>query len=252
MDFINPFKFYDTFATRDAEGYSPGIPFYPWFSTRGAGASRAAVLSQSDAVPVRSCWGGMAAFEARWFQPGLLDGNARPLRFRAEDELFWESSECCLIQADLEYLVARTARAADGVDRGIYVNPYIRVAYSARSQAWLAFTRRFERLFTVPHWVANKVAGLPVIQPRRTEEPGDKVRHLEWEYDGPESPITVNRTVKVDEVGHWNEVKRVARPGGFCGYRFMLTLKETWKKGEKMWEKTEAPKGWQDERRLLV
>jgi hypothetical protein len=255
MDFINPFKFYDTFATRDSDGYSPGVPFYPWFSALGTGTSRTAVLSQSDTVPVRSCWGGMAAFEAHWFQPNLLDGNTRPLRFRAEEELFWESSECCLVHADLDSMVERASngefsqdleREWEGVDRGIYVNPYIRVAYSARSQAWLSFTRRFERLYTVPHWVVNKLAGLPRLQPRRMEEPGDKVRHLEWKYDGPELPIAVNQTVKVDEVGHWEEVRRVARPGGFCGYRFMLTLKESWKQGEKMWEKTLAPKGWQD------
>ena len=29
VDFINPFKFYDNFATRDSEGYSMGIPFFP-------------------------------------------------------------------------------------------------------------------------------------------------------------------------------------------------------------------------------
>lgn len=29
VDFINTFKFYDTFATRDFEGYAMGIPFFP-------------------------------------------------------------------------------------------------------------------------------------------------------------------------------------------------------------------------------
>lgn len=30
VDFINPFMFYDTFATRDIEGYSMSVPFFPW------------------------------------------------------------------------------------------------------------------------------------------------------------------------------------------------------------------------------
>jgi hypothetical protein len=29
VDFINPFKFYDRFATRDLEGFAMGIPFFP-------------------------------------------------------------------------------------------------------------------------------------------------------------------------------------------------------------------------------
>ena len=30
MDFINPFKYYDTFATRDSEGHMMGVPFFPF------------------------------------------------------------------------------------------------------------------------------------------------------------------------------------------------------------------------------
>ncbi|OOF98230.1 glycosyltransferase family 69 protein, partial [Aspergillus carbonarius ITEM 5010] len=58
VDFINPFKFYDTYGTRDSEGYSLGVPFFPWFSDSGSGQSRRDVLAGKDAVPVRSCWGG--------------------------------------------------------------------------------------------------------------------------------------------------------------------------------------------------
>jgi hypothetical protein len=58
VDFINPFKFYDTYATRDQEGYSMGLPFFPWFSSAGSGRSRQYVLAGSDSVPVRSFWGG--------------------------------------------------------------------------------------------------------------------------------------------------------------------------------------------------
>ena len=56
MDFINPFKFYGTFASRDLEGYSMGLPIYPWFSSAGKAQSRQDVLDQKDAVRVRSCW----------------------------------------------------------------------------------------------------------------------------------------------------------------------------------------------------
>lgn len=253
LDFINPFKFYDMFALRDAEGYKAGIPFYPFFSTRGLGLSRSVLLSQTDAVPVRSCWGGMAAFEASWFLPNPERPDTKPLRFRSEEELFWESSECCLIHADLDYAASHSPSAfqqhsRENLDRGIYVNPYIRVAYSARSHAWLAFTRRFERLYTIPHYVANTLARLPGRQLRRTEEPGDKVTHHEWVYDGPELPIAANQTVTIEEMGHWANVQRLARPGGFCGYRFMLSLKEHWEPGERMWEKIEAPTGWSSEK----
>ena len=68
VDFVNPFKFYDTFATRDLQGYSMGVPFFPWFSTAGKAESRNDVLSGKDAVRVRSCWGGMVAFDAKYFQ----------------------------------------------------------------------------------------------------------------------------------------------------------------------------------------
>lgn len=64
-DFIMPFKFYDTFATRDLEGYDMGTPFYPWFTGAGKAESRKDVLNQKDAVRVKSCWGGMVAFEAK-------------------------------------------------------------------------------------------------------------------------------------------------------------------------------------------
>ena len=259
MDFINAFKFYDMFALRDIEGYKGGLPFYPFFSTAGHGLSRAAMLSQTDAVPVRSCWGGMAAFEARWFQRDATRPDAKPLRFRAEEELFWESSECCLIHADLAYAAAHsssssdvdpaTTTATDALDLGIYVNPYVRVAYSARAHAWLAFTRRFERLYTAGHTLAGVAARLPVRQLRRTEAAGARVRHAEWVYDGLDQPAVAatNASVPLADVGHWESRRRVARPGGFCGYRFMLALKQAWAPGERMWVKIEAPAGWSEE-----
>ncbi|KAF2685444.1 glycosyltransferase family 69 protein [Lentithecium fluviatile CBS 122367] len=67
-----------------------GIPFPPRFTDAGNGTSRQDVLDEKDAVRVRACWGGMTAFEAKWFveanpqdvvssQPSL---DVSPLRFR--------------------------------------------------------------------------------------------------------------------------------------------------------------------------
>lgn len=66
-DFVSSWKFYDTFATRDVEGYSIGVPIYPWFANEGEARSRRDVLEGRDSVRVRSCWGGMVAFEGGYF-----------------------------------------------------------------------------------------------------------------------------------------------------------------------------------------
>lgn len=50
VEFINPFKFYDTFATRDSNGYGMGLPFFPWFSGKDGGQSRKEVMKENDAV----------------------------------------------------------------------------------------------------------------------------------------------------------------------------------------------------------
>ncbi|KAG9230006.1 glycosyltransferase family 69 protein, partial [Amylocarpus encephaloides] len=105
-DFVSWWKFYDTFATRDAEGYSIGVPIYPWFAGEGEGRSRRDVLEGGD-VRVRSCWGGMTAFQGGYFQEqdgkrvreegregkGDIEVPTLPLRFRSEPEPFWDSSE---------------------------------------------------------------------------------------------------------------------------------------------------------------
>ncbi|KAI1330476.1 cryptococcal mannosyltransferase 1-domain-containing protein [Xylariaceae sp. FL0255] len=61
LDYFTPFLYYDTFALRDAEGYSIGIPMFPIFAKAGRGISRSAVLVETDSVPVKSCWAGMVA-----------------------------------------------------------------------------------------------------------------------------------------------------------------------------------------------
>lgn len=148
LDFINPFKFYDTFATRDIDGFLPGVPFFPFFAS---GRSRAALQSGSDAVPAKSCWGGITAFDASVFR-------SRPvLRFRAEPEPFWDASECCLIHADI------------GAPATTFVNPFVRVAYGESTFAWLALVRRVERLFALPHAVLAWVMRMPWGSERRED-----------------------------------------------------------------------------------
>ena len=250
IDFINAFKFYDRFATRDLEGYSMGIPFFPWFTDAGHAASRRDVLDQKDAVRVRSCWGGMTAFEAKWFQSShpeslstsSLDGgnhtgfNVSPLRFRYEGDPFWGASECCLIHADLTYL--RHGRDIT-TNSGIFTNPYIRVAYDSKTLRWLPYTRRVERLYSLVHNALNHAVGMPEYNPRRLEEPGDDVVEMVWEYEAEENPKP--NFAKGNTKRSYHKVERVVGPGRFCGSRKLLVLKDNPEEGEKKWVEVPPP-----------
>lgn len=234
VDFVNPFKFYDTFATRDLHGYSMGVPFFPWFSTAGNGESRKDVLAESDAVRVRSCWNGMVAFDAKYFQRNKhntshADPGAQslPARFRSGRDLFWEGSECCLIHADIQ----DAPSDVDAItDTGIYMNPFIRVAYDSGTLSWLWTTRRFERLFSLAHNVANHVAGLPRSNPRRAEVPGQLVNQTIWVADG-----------KAEGSGSFQPVSRTADNDGFCFRRGLSVIVEHRKEGQKGWESVPVP-----------
>lgn len=248
VDFINPFKFYDTFATRDLEGYSMGVPFFPWFSSAGKGLSRQDVLDGTDAVRVKSCWGGMVAFDAKFFQPrgpdedttaimasiptrtvdvNLASRSGQLLRFRAEPDPYWDASECCLIHADLQRLSPSYEKQHDV---GIFMNPFIRVAYGSKTLWWLHFTRRFERLYTTPHYIVNVLVGLPWFNPRRDEQVGAEVKEKVWI---PNSNSTTG--------GSFQEVSRIATRGGYCGMRTLQVIKETRREGEKNWETIALP-----------
>ncbi|KAL4935305.1 hypothetical protein BDV06DRAFT_131235 [Aspergillus oleicola] len=209
VDFINPFKFYDTYATRDIEGYSMGLPFYPWFSDSGDAQSRKILQSGRDAVPVRSCWGGMVAFDAQFIQTRTkagpqpeVAGESLPARFRAlqDEDLFWDASECCLIHADIqapqhEYAVVET---------GIYLNPFVRVAYDPVTLSWLWTTRRFEKLYSIIHTIGNHLVGLPWFNPRREEVTGKNVQDTAF-------------IIGEDGIGSFETVQRIATHDGFCG-----------------------------------
>lgn len=235
VDFINPFKFYDTFATRDLDGFSMGVPFFPWFPAIGGDSTLDDVLSDSDAVRVRSCWGGMAAFDARFFQN--WDGEAQhirtaanespsnltaPYRFRAETDLWWDASECCLIQADIQ--------SPDVRNPGIYMNPYVRVAYDSRTLSWLWLSRRFEKLYTPIHFIADLLVNLPDFNSRRDEVMWQPVEEIIWVDDGSGTGQ-----------GEWRNVARMAKHDGFCGRRGLQVIKERTEDGEKNWEHIDPP-----------
>ncbi|CZR66866.1 uncharacterized protein PAC_16767 [Phialocephala subalpina] len=207
-DFVTSWKYYDTFATRDAEGYSIGIPLFPWFSAEGDAISRNDVLAGRDAVRVKSCWGGMVAFDGWYFQPGnplesesisasqhkestnasgkgkgkKVDGVGipeLPLRFRSEAEPFWDSSECCLIHADIMSLPT-TESEVDTYDTGIYMNPYVRTAYSSSAFAYIGTAKRFERVFSPLQRILNYFASMPRFNYRRAEKEGQIVHDKLW------------------------------------------------------------------------
>ena len=223
VDFINPFKFYDTFASRDVAGFSMGVPFFPWFTNSGEGISRRDVLQGKDAVRVRSCWGGMVAFDA---EPFL---GSKPLKFRATQDLYWDASECCLVNADL----VGDSHPQGESDYGVYMNPYVRVAYSETTLRWLHTTRRFERLYTIPHTLINRMVGVPWHNPRREVEGGKMVEEKVWVPDS-----------NLDTGGSFQMEERRATGDGFCGRRGLQVLKKMKsKKDEKNWEMIAVPAG---------
>lgn len=235
VDFINPFKFYDTFATRDMEGYRMGIPFYPWFSAGGSEQTHQDVLDGIDSVRVRSCWGGMVAFDAQFFQKPpegryekITAGNqspanlSAPYHFRAEQDLFWDASECCLIQADIQN--------PEPGNSEIYMNPFIRVAYDTRTLSWLGFTRRFERLYTPVHFLLDIFVSAPRYNPRRDEEPWQHVEETVWVRDD-----------SLELGGSFQRVTRIASHSGFCGMRKLSVIKENITEGERNWETLPVP-----------
>jgi hypothetical protein len=229
VDFSNPFKFYDSYATRDLEGYGIGLPFFPWFTSAGEGQSRSDLLAGRDAVRVRSCWGGMVAFDAWFFQ------KENPVRFRAPREMFWDASECCLVHADVQ--AESPSPGGDDIGdkgketgTGVYMNPFVRVAYTARTLAWLRTTRRFERLYSGVHDLLNRVVRLPWYNPRRAEVPGAKVLREVWVPDEA-SPIG----------GSFRMVEVIAGNDGFCGRRGMEVVVEDRKPGQDGFEAISLP-----------
>ncbi|EPS38885.1 hypothetical protein H072_7364 [Dactylellina haptotyla CBS 200.50] len=238
MDFIDPIKFYDRLALRDNEYFESGLPIYPWFVRTGQRAeSWHDVVNQKDAVRVKSCWGGMIAFEARWFTESL-GKDLTPLQFRSEPDTFWDASECCLVNADLEYLVQKV----DGTPVETFVNPYIRVAYNEKTFKWLEFTRRFERLGLLLQMGISWLSGMPRISARIGDVTGEKVIRQEWVYTEPtnqEGRDIDNQDYTLEDIpkfGSWQKEERTVTPGGYCGFPGLLALKNHYNENERPWE----------------
>ncbi|KAK3114094.1 hypothetical protein LTR53_007941 [Teratosphaeriaceae sp. CCFEE 6253] len=249
VDFINPVKFYDTFATRDTYGYAMGVPFYPFFLSAQGAISRNDVLAQRDAVRVKSCWGGMVAFQARWFQPQLHHDSSPsrsmsphippPLRFRAEEETYWDASECCLIHADLAALAPEELGVGE---TGVFMNPYIRVAYSKATLDWLPFARRFERLYSPAQAMINWIAMRPAFNPRRLDPAGKTFTRRVWAWsldDG--AGRWGSRRAGVH--GSYHNETRVSLPGSFCGTPGLRYIDKVAQNGKRKWGVEEAPVG---------
>ncbi|KAF8863097.1 hypothetical protein BDZ45DRAFT_686328 [Acephala macrosclerotiorum] len=87
------------------------------------------------------------------------------------------------------------------------------------------------RLYPFIRNALNRIAGLPVHNPRRLEQPGDEVMETVWEYD--ETGVT--------PTGLYRKVERKVGPGRFCGSRTLQVLNEDPKKGEPKWIIIEPP-----------
>lgn len=127
MDFKYSSKYYDTFALRDDEGFKTVSNFWPWFLSPTAQAA----ARRLEPVRVEACWNGMVLFDAAPFyaDPHRHTQQQAPLRFRAIPDsladLHLEASECCLVHADNP--LSRRA------DKGVWLNPNVRVAYGTRA-----------------------------------------------------------------------------------------------------------------------
>jgi len=203
MDFVNPVHYYDTFATRDTEGHGIKWNVYPWFAAAGEAKTRQDIMTASDHVRVTSCWGGMVAFDATLFQD--IQGPGEPLnetvRFRSENELGWESSECCLIHADIK----KIRNTAD-----IYMNPYIRVAYSKQTFSWLKLVRKIERFFIIARIVFDQFVPAPDHE-RRAVKVGEAVLKRVWSKH--------NQSIALLDPANWETKMVSANPGSFCGQK---------------------------------
>jgi Cryptococcal mannosyltransferase 1 len=251
IDFVRGVMFYDSFVVRDIEGYGMGLMFYPWFSVAGNSLSRQDVRSETDAVRVRSCWGGMAAFNADNFRQHQPVGQLS-LKFRSTHEPFWEAAECCLLFADIE----AQKGPSNLNETGVFVNPYVRVAYTQRTYDLLSFYRRFEKSFEYLQYIVSLV-GYPEHNPRRLHEPGQLVNEVVWSLDPrPAQDVNLSQPLghtipssDATSIEHFSIVQRRATAGGFCGQRRMFVMKKDLQEantedGGRNWEKVKVPAGY--------
>ncbi|KAJ4145289.1 hypothetical protein LMH87_004144 [Akanthomyces muscarius] len=250
MDYDSPGIFYDSYATRDAQGYEVGSQEYPVFTTAGNAISRHDMLGNTDAVRVSACWSGMVAMQARWVQntnstslptPNFQDVAAHiidpdapmpvevPIRFRYEPEIFADSCECCLFLAD----VTTVARKAGAIDTETFLNPYVRVTYKPKLLSWILLSKRWERIWIPLQAFNTWVKGRPDFNPHRTVQEGDVFTEEIW---------VANESLPAG--GSWEMKERKGRNGMICWGRMMHLMKLGGKRGgDRNWERAQIPKG---------
>jgi Cryptococcal mannosyltransferase 1 len=188
-------SFYDQFATRDSNGEELLSLYYPYFQK---GESKK-LLREGSPVPVKSCWSGIAAFDAAPFQD-----PTHPLRFRAIDdslaEKYLEASECCLIHYD----------NPASTFQGVYMNSNVRVGYD---------TRRYDATHSPAGWPkrGEMIVGwftewfswtLALNGERKTVDQ----RFKDWTQENNlhkevGSECLVNKMMVISEEGEWKEMK---------------------------------------------
>ncbi|MCJ1385247.1 hypothetical protein MMC17_008368 [Xylographa soralifera] len=252
IDFWHFTFVYDTFAIRDLEGFGLGYGLYPWFAPISDAGSRQDVLDGKDAVRVRSCWSGIVAFDAAPFQASAAsvshettEANNGIVRYRYEPELYIESSECCLVHADL---IARSSLEDEAQDTGIYINPFVRVTYEPAGFSWLPFIARYERSFAILQYVVSKIS-YPSNNPRRLDRAGEEVKRNTWIYDNQNIADSQNNSdTSATGSGRFEDVAIVADPGGFCAWRALYVMLEvkndTNQEGKLNWEYLSVPENW--------
>ena len=142
LDFHYPARlatYYDTFALRDTNGDETLSVQFPYF--RPTTDSLPSILNGHSAR-VSSCWNGMVLMDTTPFYSGLsFRGIPDSL---ASKHL--EGSECCLIHADLN--------ATQPSHNGIYVNPAVRVGYTAEAYELTHFGDTKTFLTSTQYWLA--------------------------------------------------------------------------------------------------
>ncbi|KAK0742356.1 cryptococcal mannosyltransferase 1-domain-containing protein [Apiosordaria backusii] len=227
MDFWFGHRMYDIYAMRDADGYASYQSIYPFFGGRGRGLSRRDVLESRDAVRVKSCWGGMMAMQAKYVQnieeerpkgraweEGVVAGHAidpenntvavnGPVRFRHEPGAYYDACECCLFSADLTQVAKKSgdlpSDTMEGSESGIFVNPYVRVAYEEGVYKLINVARLWEKLVRVIFDLQTKWFEPEAQNPWRTVQEGETFEEEIW--NGKE----------------WEIRTHTGRPGLFCG-----------------------------------
>jgi hypothetical protein len=123
---------------------------------------------------------------------------------------------------------------------GVYMNPFIRVAYDPSTLSWLSLSRRPERILAPIHDFLNNRVGFPTFNDRQLEEPGQEYIHTVWQYDHPDRAFLPDATAD-DMAGQYVAEKTIAGPGGYCGGRNLLVINEHPKEGESHWGKIKPP-----------